>query len=130
MENEKSYLLKRLQEVEYDLSSYAQPEKKGIKETKILPQILSFKNSGIYHLFHQWSEGSAKITGEQWKELQAAIDLTYPRFTDRLLTLHPQTIRDRATDLLFDQDLPPAQNHRPNAEPKQFGDHQRPHPYV
>lgn len=28
MENEKSYLLKRLQEVEYDLSSYAQPEKK------------------------------------------------------------------------------------------------------
>lgn len=90
MENEKSYLLKRLQEVEYDLSSYAQPEKKGIKETKILPQILSFKNSGIYHLFHQWSEGSAKITGEQWKELQAAIDLTYPRFTDRLLTLHPK----------------------------------------
>lgn len=90
LENEKSYLLKRLQEVEYDLSSYAQPEKKGIKETKILPQILSFKNSGIYHLFHQWSEGSAKITGEQWKELQAAIDLTYPRFTDRLLTLHPK----------------------------------------
>lgn len=28
LENEKSYLLKRLQEVEYDLSSYAQPEKK------------------------------------------------------------------------------------------------------
>lgn len=31
-----------------------------------------------------------KITAEQWEELHTAIDLTYPRFTDRLLTLYPK----------------------------------------
>lgn len=90
LENEKSYLQKRLQEVENDLSSYAQQEKKGAKEIKIPPQELSFINSGIYHIFHQLSEDSAKITEEQWEELHTAIDLTYPRFTDRLLTLYPK----------------------------------------
>ena len=90
LENEKSYLQKRLQEVENDLSSYTQLEKKGVKEAKIPPHVLSFRSSEIYHIFHQWNETSAKITAEQWEELRTAIDLTYPRFTDRLLTLYPK----------------------------------------
>lgn len=90
LENEKSYLQKRLQEVENDLSSYTQLEKKGVKEAKIPPHVLSFRSSEIYHIFHQWNETSAKITAEQWEELCTAIDLTYPRFTDRLLTLYPK----------------------------------------
>ena len=90
LENEKSYLHKRLQEVENDLSSYTQLEKKGVKEAKIPPHVLSFRSSEIYHIFHQWNETSAKITAEQWEELRTAIDLTYPRFTDRLLTLYPK----------------------------------------
>lgn len=87
LENEKSYLQKRLQEVEASLSSSTQQETNA---KKIPPQKLSFINSGIYHFFHQWSENSDKITDTHWKELQAAIDLTYPRFTDRLLTLYPK----------------------------------------
>lgn len=90
LENEKSYLQKRLQEVENDLSSYTQLEKKGVKEAKIPPHVLSFRSSEIYHIFHQWNETSARITAEQWEELRTAIDLTYPRFTDRLLTLYPK----------------------------------------
>lgn len=90
LENEKSYLQKRLQEVENDLSSYTQLEKKGVKEAKIPPHVLSLRNSEIYHIFHQWNENSTKITEKQWKELHAAIDITYPRFTDRLLTLYPK----------------------------------------
>ncbi|WP_297909349.1 hypothetical protein [uncultured Parabacteroides sp.] len=90
LENEKNYLQKRLQEVENDLSSYTQLEKKGVKEAKIPPHVLSFRSSEIYHIFHQWNENSAKITEEQWQELHTAIDLTYPRFTDRLLTLYPK----------------------------------------
>ena len=65
LENEKSYLQKRLQEVENDLSSYTQLEKKGVKEAKIPPHVLSFRSSEIYHIFHQWNETSAKITAEQ-----------------------------------------------------------------
>ena len=87
LENEKSYLQKRLQEVEASLSSSTKQE---TNDKKIPPQKLSFINSGIYHFFHQWSENSDKITDTHWKELQAAIDLTYPRFTDRLLTLYPK----------------------------------------
>lgn len=90
LENEKSYLQKQLQAVENDLSSYAQQEKKGVKEAKIPPHVLSLRSSEIYHIFHQWNEHSAKITAEQWEELHTAIDLTYPRFTDRLLTLYPK----------------------------------------
>lgn len=90
LENEKSYLQKRLQAVENDLSSYAQLEKKGVKGAKIPPHVLSLRSSEIYHIFHQWSEHSARITEEQWEELRTAIDLTYPRFTDRLLTLYPK----------------------------------------
>lgn len=90
LENEKSYLQKRLQAVENDLSSYAQLEKKGVKGAKIPPHVLSLRSSEIYHIFHQWSEHSARITEEQWEELHTAIDLTYPRFTDRLLTLYPK----------------------------------------
>ncbi len=87
LEDEKSYLQKRLLEVEANLSSSTKQE---TNDKKIPPQELSFINSGIYHTFHQWSENSAKITDEQWKELHTAIDLTYPRFTDRLLTLYPK----------------------------------------
>ena len=87
LEDEKSYLQKRLLEVEVNLSSSTKQE---TNDKKIPPQELSFINSGIYHTFHQWSENSAKITDEQWKELHTAIDLTYPRFTDRLLTLYPK----------------------------------------
>lgn len=90
LENEKSYLQKQLQAVENHLSSYAQQEKKGVKEAKIPPHVLSLRSSEIYHIFHQWNEHSAKITAEQWEELHTAIDLTYPRFTDRLLTLYPK----------------------------------------
>lgn len=90
LENEKSYLQKQLQAVENDLSSYAQQEKKGVKEAKIPPHVLSLRSSEIYHIFHQWNEHSAKITAKQWEELHTAIDLTYPRFTDRLLTLYPK----------------------------------------
>lgn len=87
LEDEKSYLQKRLLEVEANLSSSTKQE---TNDKKIPPQELNFINSGIYHTFHQWSENSAKITDEQWKELHTAIDLTYPRFTDRLLTLYPK----------------------------------------
>lgn len=87
LEDEKSYLQKRLLEVEASLSSSTKQE---TNDKKIPPQELSFINSGIYHTFHQWSENSARITDEQWKELHTAIDLTYPRFTDRLLTLYPK----------------------------------------
>lgn len=90
LENEKSYLQKQLQAVENHLSSYAQQEKKGVKEAKIPPHVLSLRSSEIYHIFHQWNEHSAKITAEQWEELHTAIDLTYPRITDRLLTLYPK----------------------------------------
>lgn len=81
LENEKSYLQKQLQKAEKELSSYAQPAP---------PHVLSLKNSEIYRIFHRWNENSAKITEEQWKELRSAIDRTYPRFTDRLLTLYPK----------------------------------------
>ena len=87
LEDEKSYLQKRLQEVEANLSSSTQQK---TNDKKIPPHELSFINSGIYHIFHQWSEDSAKITDEQWRELHTAIDLTYPRFTDCLLTLYPK----------------------------------------
>lgn len=52
---------------------------------------LAFRKSDIYLLFHRaMNENELKITDEDWKNLQVALDTTYSDFTNKLYTVCPQ----------------------------------------
>lgn len=53
--------------------------------------IASLQQSDIYLLFHKaGNDESLKITEEHWQKLQAAIDVAFQNFTNRLYTYYPQ----------------------------------------
>lgn len=50
----------------------------------------AFRQSDIYAFFHQAEHGDLKVKDEDWDALCAAINVAYPRFTDRLYELCPK----------------------------------------
>ncbi|MDE6180792.1 MAG: tetratricopeptide repeat protein [Phocaeicola sp.] len=50
----------------------------------------AFRQSDIYAFFHQAEHGDLKVEDENWDALCAAINVAYPRFTDRLYELCPK----------------------------------------
>ena len=51
--------------------------------------VTQLQRSAIYTFFHKAAHEDARITPENWQELQAAIDAAYNGFTDRLYSLCP-----------------------------------------
>lgn len=51
--------------------------------------VLRLQRSAIYAFFHRATHEDAKITSENWQELQVAIDVAYNGFTGRLYSLCP-----------------------------------------
>lgn len=50
----------------------------------------TFRRSDIYAFFHQAERGELKVEEEDWDALRAAIDIAYPKFTNRLYGLCPK----------------------------------------
>ena len=82
---EKEYLKKHLYEMEHKLSAY---EGRSISEQAFMKSTL--QQSDIYRYLHSWQETDGNISQEKWDELRIAVDMTYPRFSDRLFLLYPQ----------------------------------------
>lgn len=63
---------------------------RSIRDEKSLQED-SLKQSDIYLLFHkQAAQDEPKVSDEEWRELQKAIDQAYNDFTNRLYRLYPQ----------------------------------------
>ncbi len=63
---------------------------RSIRDEKSL-QENSLKQSDIYLLFHkQAAQDEPKVSDEEWRKLQKAIDQAYNDFTNRLYKLYPQ----------------------------------------
>lgn len=50
----------------------------------------TFRRSDIYAFFHQAERGELNVKEEDWDALRAAIDIAYPKFTNRLYGLCPK----------------------------------------